>query len=327
MLTFLLGRLLQALPTFVGITIVTFAVVHWAPGDPAAVQLDGTVENSVGRQAYETLRAHFGLDQPFYIQYARWLGRICTLDFGNSFADGRPVSTKIGERLPWTLSLAAISMIVGLMIAIPVGLYGAARRGSWLDRMSGGLMYALYSLPNYVAAMAVILAVVTFSLEWLPLRGATSDQFERLSLGGKIADLAKHYVLITLCSAYGLAAFQTRFIRANVLETLGQDYIRTARAKGLSEYRVVVKHAFRNALLPLVTLLGVLFPALVSGAVVLEVIFSWPGLGRLMFDAMLQRDYPTVMALSTLTAVLVLAGTLLADVCYGLVDPRVSHDR
>ncbi len=326
MFRYILKRLILAVPTFLGITVVTFAVIHLAPGDPLDRLVDESVPAETSRHTYELLERHFGLDQPLHTQYATWLRRIVTLDFGNSIPDHRPVWDKISERLPWTLGVAMLSMVFGLVLAVPIGVRSATRRGGWFDSVSGTLLYALYSVPSYVTAMVLIVIVVTVPIEWLPIRGAYSDGFDDLPAWGKTADLFKHFLLITICFTYPALAFQARFVRGNLLEVLQQDYVRTARAKGLSDRRVVIRHAMRNTMIPLVTYLGMLFPTVIAGSAILEVMFAWPGIGRLMFDSILQRDYPTVMALSVITAVLVQIGTLLADVSYAWLDPRIRYD-
>ncbi|MEE9294028.1 MAG: ABC transporter permease [Phycisphaerae bacterium] len=318
-------RIVLAVPTFFGITVVTFAVIHLAPGDPLRRQVDDTMSSEMSARSYEQLRAYFGLDQPLYIQYGRWVGRLLTLDLGHSFSDHRPVWEKIRERLGWTLLVALLSMVIGLLVAIPIGVYSAVRPNGWFDTAAGTILYGLYSVPSYVMAMVLIVAVVTLPVDWIPIRNAYSDRFDELSLLGQAVDLLAHVLLITICYTYPSLAFQTRFVRQNLLEVLQQDYIRTARAKGLTAWRVVVRHGFRNTLIPLITYLGLLFPTIVGGSAILEVMFNWPGIGRLMFDSVLQRDYPTVMALSVITAVLVQAATLLADLCYAWADPRIRH--
>ncbi len=326
MLYYAFKRLCLAVPTFIGITLVTFSIIHLAPGDPIAQQIDEAMPDSAGGQTYRRIQRYFGLDQPIHVQYGRWLTRFVTLDFGNSFSDHRPVWDKIRERLPWTMGVAVLSILTGLLLAIPIGVYSALRPNGWFDTAVGTVLYALYSVPNYVMAMILIVTVVTWPVEWLPIRNAYSDGFSELSLAGKTVDIARHLLLITACYVYPSLAFQSRFVRANLLEVLEQDYIRTARAKGLSGVRVVVRHAFRNTLIPLLTYLGLLFPTVVAGSAILEVMFNWPGVGRLFYDSILQRDYPTVMALSSITAVLVQVGTLLADLCYAWADPRIRYN-
>lgn len=327
MVRYIIKRLLLAVPTFFGITMVTFAIMHLAPGDPLDAQLDESLDTTMSPRTYDLLRQHFGLDQPLHVQYFSWVKGIVSLDFGNSFSDHRPVWDKIRERLPWTVSLAIISLGLGLALAIPIGIHSAVKPNGLFDTGVGAFLYMLYSVPSYVVASILLVLVVTFQMDWLPIRGAFSDNHDQMSLMGKAADFAKHCVLITICYVYPSLAYQSRFIRGNMLEVVDQDYIRTARAKGLDERTVIRKHAFRNVLIPLLTYLGLVTPAIIGGSVILEVMFNWPGIGRLFFTSIMQRDYPTVMGLSVMTALLVQLGTLLADISYALVDPRVRYDR
>lgn len=326
MLTYIIRRLLLAIPTLLGITLVTFVIINLAPGDPAQFQTQGIMDTKMSIRIYEELRKYYELDKPIPVRYVRWLGRLATLDLGRSMStDRRPVWDKIKERLWPTMSLAILSLVISLTIAIPMGIYSAVRQNRLFDTISSTILYALYSVPSYVMAVPLILLL---GVQWdlLPFQGMTSDNYEQLSSMGKFFDLVRHYVLITFCFSYGALAYYSRFIRQNMLEVLRQDYVRTARAKGLTERTVVMRHGFRNALVPVVTLFGMLLPAIIGGSVILEVMFNWPGLGRLFFESMMARDYPTIMALTVFTASLVLIGTLLADLCYPLVDPRVSYD-
>lgn len=326
MFGYIVKRLLLAIPTLFGISVVTFVIINLAPGDPAYLQSSQVMDPRMSTRVYEDLRKYYGLDKPFHERYLQWIGRLARLDFGNSMStDGRPVATKIKERLWPTMSLALISLTLSLGLSIPIGIYCAARQNRLFDTVSSTFLYALYSVPSYVMAVPLILLV---SVQWdlLPFRGMTSDNHDSLSTTGKFMDLAKHYALITFCFSYGSWAYYSRFVRQNMLEVLRQDYVRTARAKGQSEWRVITLHAFRNTLIPMVTLLGLLLPEIIGGSVILEVMFNWPGLGRLFFESMMQRDYTTIMAMSFITAVLVLLGMLLADIGCALVDPRVAYD-
>lgn len=349
MWTYLIRRLLLAVPTLLGITLVTFVFISMAPGDPAELQVQGIMNPRTSARVVEELRRYYGLDQPVPVQYVRWLGRIVgfdlsewdykqpfatlsavhythPLDFGNSMTpDRRKVIIKIRERLPATLALSAISLLLGLALAIPVGIYAAAKRDGPFDVITSMILYVLYSVPSYVMAVPLIL-VVSVQLDWLPFRGMMSDDYENFSFGGKIVDLAKHFALITLCYTYGAVAYDSRFVRQNLLEVLQQDYIRTARAKGLPERQVLLRHGFRNTLIPLLTMFGLMLPVLIGGSVILEVMFSWPGIGRLFYNSIMARDITTVMALSFITACLVLLGTLLADLLYAWADPRVKYE-
>ncbi|MBD3266519.1 ABC transporter permease subunit [bacterium] len=326
MLTYTLRRMLLAVPTLFGITLVTFIVINLAPGDPASLQASEVMDPRVSIEVYDQLREYYGLDKPIHIRYFDWLKRLVTLDFGNSMTpDSRKVTTKIGERLPATLSLAFLSLLIGFSLAIPIGILSGAWREGWFDTITSTILYALYAIPGYVMAIPLIL---WFSIEWdlLPFQGMRSDHFAQMSAMEQMGDYARHFVLITFCFTYGALAYQSRFVRQNLLEVFQQEFILTARAKGVKESTVIVKHAFRNTLIPLVTLFGLTFPQLLGGSVILEVMFNWPGIGRLFFESILQRDYPTIMALSFISAFLVLLGTLLADLAYGIVDPRVRYE-
>jgi peptide/nickel transport system permease protein len=284
------------------------------------------MDPKVSARVYEDLRKYYGLDQPVHVRYFQWLGRLVRLDFGNAMStDGRKVIDKISERLWPTMSLAILSLGISLSLSIPIGIYAAVRQDKLFDTLSSTILYALYSVPSYVMAVPLILLV---GVQWdlLPFQGMTSDNYDQLSGPEKFVDLVKHYTLITFCFSFGAWAYYSRFVRQNMLEVVRQDYIRTARAKGLGETRVILRHAFRNTLIPVVTLLGLLLPSIIGGSVILEVMFNWPGMGRLFFESMLARDYPTIMALEVISATLVLVGVLLSDLSYGLVDPRVSYD-
>ncbi len=321
MLRYVVRRLLTGCVTLVGITLLTFCVIRLAPGDPALLQA------AVGDHAtvdYEELRQYFGLDRPLFEQYGSWVARLATGDFGYSFDNTRVVD-KILPRLWPTLSVSFLSLFVAFLVSVPLGLMSSARPGGAFDRSTSVFLYVLYSIPSYVMG---ILLVRLFSVEWqvLPIHDMRSDGWEHLGFFDRIIDSAKHYVLITFCSAYASVAYYSRFVRQNLLEVVREDYVRAARAKGASEARVFVRHAFVNTLIPFITLVGLTLPFVLSGSVILEYLFDWPGLGQLYFDSVRERDYPTLMALNFVTAVLVLVSTLLTDLAYGFVDPRVSHE-
>jgi peptide/nickel transport system permease protein len=231
----------------------------------------------------------------------------------------------IRERIVPTMLLSVTSLLLTYLLAIPLGLYVSVRADRWDERVIGSVLYMLYSLPAFVAALFLQLFL---AVRWdlLPLRGMTSDNYSQLSEMGKVVDLFWHSVLPVTCYTYGGLAYYTRFIRANMQEVIRQDYIRTARAKGVPPARVIVVHAFRNTLIPLVTLIGLTLPTILSGSVILEQIFNWPGMGRLFLESISERDYPTVMGLTLMFSVLTLMGQLLSDVMYAVVDPRVTLD-
>ena len=322
--TYALRRLLVAVFTLWGISVLVFLLIHLMPGDPSAIASE-VEDPRAARALAEKIRRQYHLDDPLPVQYGKWLADVARGDFGNSYQDGRPIVGKILGRLPATASVSVLSILLGLAAAIPLGIAQAAKHNSWFDRGSGVFLYALYAIPSYVMAVVLIYWV---GVKWdlLPFRGMTSDGFDEMGVAGKAKDLAAHFALITFCFTYASVAFDSRFVRGNLLEVLRQDYVRTARAKGLSERTVVLRHAFRNSFIPLLTRLGFLIPALISGSVILEVIFNWPGLGRLFFEGIISRDYPLMMAGIMVSSSLVLLGIFLSDILYGWADPRISYE-
>jgi peptide/nickel transport system permease protein len=325
MLSYTLRRLFYLIPTLLGITLVTFVIVSLAPGDPVSRIQNGQMSVRISPEAYQQMLHLYGLDKPIHVRYAIWLRRVFALDFGTSFLDHRPVIEKILERLPNTLILNLASLVLALLFAIPLGLYSALRQKSLFDRVNGTILYMLYSLPEFWVALLLIL-LFGVKLKWLPFYGIESYQAGEMGFFGHLWDRILHMILPTFCLTYGSLAFLSRFVRGATLEVIRQDYIRTAWAKGLGEREVVYRHVFRNTLIPVLTLLGILLPTLVSGSVILEYIFSWPGIGQLFFEAVLARDYPTVMGLSFISALLVLLSTLLADLLYAWADPRITYE-
>ena len=310
-----------------GITLISFWVIHLAPGSPT--DMETTLNPMAGAAARQQLEALYGLDKPLHVQYFDWLTRLLHGDFGNSMsADARPVLDKIFERLPLTVSMNAISLVLTLLIAIPVGILSACRRNSLLDRSVTVLVFLGFAMPSFWLALLLMLWF-GIDLQWLPISGLTSMDYARLSPWGKFCDLARHLVLPITVYTVGSLAGMSRYMRACMLEVLRQDYILTARAKGLSPRQVILRHALRNALLPVITLLGLSVPGLIGGSVIIESIFALPGLGQLFYSAVMARDYTMIMGNLVLGAVLTLAGNLLADLCYGLADPRIrsSGDR
>lgn len=323
MLNYTLRRLVYLFPTLLGITIITFFVISLAPGDPVDVIQGGSMSARISPESYEAMRKLYGLDKPIHIRYVTWLKRLVTLDFGDSFVDHRPVTTKIREALPATLVLNIVSLTLALLISIPLGLYAAVRQNSRFDRLGGTFMYMLYSLPEFwVALLLIILFGVKLNI--LPFIGIQS--LEDMGFLARMWDRTLHLILPTISLTYGSLAFLSRFVRGSTLEVIRQDYVRTARAKGLDDSAVVYRHVFKNTLIPIVTLLGILLPTLISGSVILEYIFSWPGIGSLFFTSVFSRDYPTVMGLSFITAVMVLLSTLIADLLVAWVNPRITYE-
>ena len=330
MRTYILKRLLLMIPTMLGITVVTFVIIRLAPGDPAAMRLGSGSSGMIGSQQLaseiiEKTRAQFGLDQPMHVQYWLWLKRIATLDFGLSYRDNRPVMDRIWERLPITLELNIISIFLVYLLAIPLGIHSSTHQHSLSDKVTTTTLFILYSMPSFwVATMLILYLGGGDYWRLFPITGISSLDAEQLPFFERLLDHVWHLVLPVFCLTYAGLAYVSRQMRAGMLETIRQDYIRTARAKGLSENVVVFKHALRNSLIPIVTLLGFLLPAMLGGSIIIESIFTIPGMGKLGFDAILSRDYPVVMAISTIAAFLTLFGLLISDICYALVNPTIS---
>lgn len=323
MLPYLARRLLLLIPLLLGITLISFVVIHLAPGEPTDLQTQMNPQASAELQ--ERLRRQYGLDQPLYVQYGQWLGRLAVLDFGESFAgDRRPVIDKIFERLPVTILINLLSIAFILAISIPLGVVSAVRRNSLFDRSTTILVFTGFAMPSFWLAL-LLMDWFGVRLGLLPISGLKSLGYEYLSFSGQILDRVSHLILPVFVSAIGGLAGFSRYMRSNMLEVIRQDYILTARAKGLSEHTVIYKHALRNALLPVITILGLSVPGLIGGSVIFETIFAIPGMGKLFFDGVMMRDYPLIMGILVMGAVLTLLGNLLADICYALADPRIRH--
>lgn len=330
MARYVFKRFLLIIPTFIGITLLTFFIVHLAPGDPAALKAQSGgagVSMQASKKIVEETRRLYELDKPIYVQYGLWLKRIATLDFGESLKDHRPVIKKIAETLPITLTLNILTIFLIYIISVPLGIFSALHSESVADKIVMLVLFALYSLPPFwIASILLTFFAGGDYLNMFPIVGFISDGAGNLPWYGMIGNIAWHLILPVTCLTYGGLAFMSRFSRASMLEVMKQDYIRTARAKGLSEWRVVTRHGLRNALIPLLTLMGSLLPALLGGSVIIEQIFSIPGMGRLSFEAVMSRDYPTVMAIASIDAILTLISILLVDILYVAVDPRISFE-
>jgi peptide/nickel transport system permease protein len=312
---YVIRRLLYALLTFFGITVLTFALIHSVPGKPV-------FGLRVPQATLDAIEQQFRFDRPIGEQYLLWLRGIVTLDFGQSIVDRRPVSQWILERLPRTLLLNLIAFALAAAIGIPIGLWSGARTNRLFDRGSSIVFFLLYSIPTFWLAL-LLAELFSVKLGILPLFGMVSDHYEELSIGARIVDRLRHLVLPVTTLAVGQVAVFARFSRSALSEVIRQDFITTARAKGVGNAGVVWRHAGRNTLLPLITLLGLTIPYLLSGSVIVEAIYQWPGIGQLYFDSILRRDYPTVMGLTVITALLTLLGSVLADILYVAADPRV----
>ncbi len=317
-------RLLQAIPLLIGIATITFFIVHIAPGDPMDVYMEKQYRKEVDPRVIEALRHKYGLDQPLPVQYVKWLRNLAHGDLGESFRYRRPVSELIKERVPYTLQLTVLALLVGAMLGIALGIISAVKQYSALDKSVTVVSLVFYSMPEFwLAVMLVLLFAV--NLRWLPTSQTRSLDYELFSWSGKVLDRMWHLILPVFVLGVASAAGTARYMRNQLLEVLSEEYVLAARARGLSERAVILKHALRNALIPIITIYGLELPFLLGGAVLIEKVFAWPGMGLLAVEAIEARDYPIILATSMIAAVLVVVGNLLADVIYALVDPRISY--
>ena len=329
MTTYIVRRLLLMIPTLLGITIIVFAISRIAPGDPVSLamgpggQLDAERAADVRKARMEL----YGLDKPVHIQYGRWLGRVVRLDFGDSIKHHRPVIELIKERLPITLTLNVMAFVIIYMVSLPLGVLAAVRHKQFFDRASSVALFVLWSLPSmWVGQMLIGYFCGPTFRTWFPPAGLSSNYAEQLVFFPWLADRLWHLVLPVLCLTYSGFAYLTKQVRAGMLDNLRADYVRTARAKGLSNWVVIFRHAFRNSVIPVITIMATLLPAMLGGSVIIERIFSIPGMGLLAFEAVTTRDYNVVMAVATIAGVLNLIGLLLGDIAYAIVDPRISFE-
>lgn len=322
MLSYVARRLLYAVLTFFGITIVVFALVHSVPGDPVTFYIGSHGASQLSTASLDAIRREYHLDEPLPRQYLWWLRGVLTLDFGTSTIDHRPVTERIFERLPNTFELNAIAFLVAALIGLPIGLWSATRSGRRLERASAVTFFLLYSLPSFWVAL-LLMQFFSVKLGVLPLFGMESDAAADMAAPARLLDHIRHLILPVITLSYAQLAFFARFSKSALTEVIRQDFITAARAKGVSNAAVVWRHGLRNALIPLITLLALTIPFLISGSVIVEQIFQWDGVGRLYFDSILSRDYPTVLGLAVATAVVTLLASVVADLLYAIADPRV----
>ena len=326
MLLYAARRLVLAIPLLLGITFISFMIIHLAPGDPTEA-LVGDQRADAAAHTRQILQEAYGLDKPLHIQYWNWLSRLVRLDFGRSFSpDGRPVLAKIAERLPVTLLLNVVEMLIIIAIAVPIGVLSATRQYSAFDKVTTVFVFVGFATPDFWLAL-LLMILFGVQLGWLPISGLRSLNWEYLSFWGQQIDFLAHLIVPIVVATFGGLAGFSRYMRQSMLEVVRQDYIQTARAKGLVERVVIGKHALRNAMLPIVTILGLSLPGLIGGSVIVESIFAIPGMGQLMVQAVFERDYPVIMGNLVIVAVITLIANLLADLSYGLVDPRIRVGR
>ncbi len=313
--TYILRRILQAIPLMVGITIISFSIMHLAPGGPASMQLDPKMTKEDRAQSIQ----HLGLDKPIPVQYVLWIKRIAVGDWGKSFVRRVNVMDMIKERIPLTFLLMGISFIFATIISIPFGVISATRQYSKLDYSVTIAAFLGVATPNFWLGLMMIM-LFSVTLGWLPAGGVAT-----LNMPFSIIDRMQHIIMPAFVLGTADMAATTRFTRTSMLEVVRQDYIRTARSKGLKEYIVIYKHGLRNAMIPVVTMWGLMLPGFFSGALITEQVFAWPGIGRLFISSVFMRDYPVFMAIATISAFLVVLGNLLADIAYALLDPRIEY--
>ncbi|HLO11736.1 MAG TPA: ABC transporter permease [Pseudoneobacillus sp.] len=319
---YIFRRIMQTIPLLFIISVITYLLMTSAPGDVLAMFEDPMAMHEATLKHRAQVEARLGLDVPVYMQYINWIkGIVLHGNFGFSFLDGQPVIHKILERVPATLWLTVTAIVLSLIISIPIGVYTAVKRNSFADLLFSFFSYLGISSPTFFVALLAIV-FFSFKLEWTPVSGMR-EVYDHFNL----IDRIKHLILPATVLAFGMVASNTRFIRASVLDVIKQDYVQTARAKGLSEFWVISKHALRNALIPIITLKAMQLPIIVGGAFITEYLFGWPGLGRLSIMAIFMRDYPLIMATTMISAVAVILCNLLADVLYAVVDPRIRYQK
>lgn len=314
MTEFLVRRILQSVIVLFLISIVTFGLIHAAPGGPTQIFLSP----GLSPEAAEVQKHNLGLDKPVYVQYVKWLGGLLQGDLGNTFKNNLPVNEILWPTVQNTIVLMAAAWLLSLIIAIPWGIYNSTVQYGFSDNISSFIVYIGFAMPNFWFGI-LLQQYFSIKLDWFPL----SDMYT-MGKEGNIGDLFWHLILPVTVLTLGFLASYVKYSRASMLEVLDQDYIRTARAKGMKEKRVIFRHALRNAMIPIITILGLDLPILVAGAAITENVFNWPGMGRLFVEMALAREYSVLMAITIITSVIVVLGNLLADILYAIVDPRVQ---
>ncbi|KUO70748.1 MAG: diguanylate cyclase [Clostridia bacterium BRH_c25] len=317
MLKYIVKRILNAIPLLILITLIGYSIINAAPGDPVNMFINPEKATKID---VERIREAYGLNKPVYVRYFLWLGNLLKGNLGDSYFHSRPVLDMLKEAIPNTLILGIASTILAVAVAIPAGIISAIKRNSFWDYVFSTISFIGVSLPSFWFGLMLIL-MFSLKLGWLPTSGMR-ENFEQFVF----MDRLKHLILPAIVLGMGNMAQYMRFMRGAMLEVIRQDYVRTARSKGLSERIVIFKHTLRNALLPMVTLFGFLLPVLFGGAAITETIFSWPGIGRIMIEASFTRDYPVMMGDMLMIGSLVILGNLLADVLYAVADPRIKYD-
>ncbi|VAX16259.1 Oligopeptide transport system permease protein OppB (TC 3.A.1.5.1) [hydrothermal vent metagenome] len=324
MYAYTIRRLIMMIPMMLGITLISFFIIHLAPGDPTEMLTD--MNPNASPEAVMKLRELYHLDEPAIVQYFLWLKRIIALDFGDSLSmDARPVIDKIAERIPITLLINGLSLVIIICLAIPIGVLSATKQYSLFDKATTLFVFFGFAMPTFWLALLLMIFFGIY-LEWLPISGLTSFNHDQLSPWGQFVDYFRHLLMPVLVSGLTGLAGLSRFARQSMLEVVRQDYVTTARAKGLSENVVIYKHCLKNALMPIVTIMALSIPGLIGGSVIFETIYSIPGMGQLFFQSVMARDYTLIMGVLVIGSFLTLLANLIADISYGVIDPRISYD-
>lgn len=316
---YLLTRVLINIPVLIGITLATYFIINLAPGDPVTAMVSPETVALLGPDYLQQQREQLGLNKPLPVRYVLWLKEIAKGNLGFSLTDRQPIAGKIAERLGPTLKLMGAALIIGIAVAIPLGILSALRQYSFLDYFATVAAFGAISIPSFFLALGAIF-IFALKLGWLPVAGMTT-----VGQPGSFLDSLKHLVLPACILGLGEAAPLIRYTRSSMLEVIRQDYVTTARAKGLRERAVIYRHALRNALIPLVTVVALGLPRLLGGTVIIETVFAWPGMGLLAITAVRGRDYPVIMAINLISAVMIVVSNLLADVIYAVIDPRIKY--
>ena len=325
MIKFILKRILYAIPLLFGIATLLFFIIHIAPGDPMEMLTNQMQRHVPDPQIIEAFRIKYGLDQPIHIQYIKWLENLLSGDLGESFKHHRPVTTLIAERIPFTLQLTILALFFDAFFGIILGIVSAIKQYTLTDKVVSIGSLVIYSVPGFWLALMLVL-IFSVNLGWLPTSQSRSLDYDLLSGYDQFIDKLMHLILPVFVLGISSAASTARFLRSRLLEVLSEEFILAARARGLKERIVIFKHALKNAMIPVITIYGMSLPFLLGGSVLIENIFSWPGMGSLAVEAVQNRDYPLILATTMMGAILVILGNLLADISYSIVDPRVSYD-
>ncbi|MGC8767196.1 MAG: ABC transporter permease [Brevinematia bacterium] len=321
---YILKRTLLIIPTFIGITIMIFLIVHIAPGDPIK-GIMGEMSNKLSSEAYENFKKVYGLDKPILERYLIWFKNFITFEFGNSFQYGKKVSELILERLPVTITINVVSNLIILMFGVSIGVIAGINRGKTFDKVSSVILFGLYSLfEPWVALILIIILGINLGL--FPISGFTSINFDEMNLFEKTIDILNHIALPTIVLSYAGIAFVAKIVRTSTIETSSQEYVKFAKALGINDQTIRTQYILRNSLIPVITIFSTVLPSLIAGSVIIEKIFSLPGIGQLFYNAVFSRDYPIVMGLSSISAILTLISLLIADILYAIVDPRIKFE-